>query len=134
MGCDFLVHPVCNAGEHSGATRQHDIAVQVLPDIHITLHDRVKCSVINALSLHAHQAWCEQDLRAPEPFAANGDDLRIKAVRMSANWRFGVVNDDLQRMHNDISYSAKMQNLQLDKLQVADALVCTIKCSTCKTK
>ena len=77
MGCDLLVHPICNAWEHGGTTRQHNIAVQVLPDVYITLHDRVESSVINALSLHADQAGCEQHLRAPEPFTANGDDLQM---------------------------------------------------------
>ena len=123
MGCDFLVHPVCDAWEHSGSTRQHDVAVQVFPDVHITLHDGVECSVINALSLHAHQAWGKQDLGAPEPFAANGDDLHIEAMRMSAKQHFNVVDDNLRRMHSNISYSATMQELQLDILQVVDALV-----------
>ena len=78
MGCDLLVHPVCNAWEHGGTTRQHNVAVQVLPDVHITLHDGIEGSVINALSFHAHQAGCEQHLRAPEPFTADGDDLQQK--------------------------------------------------------
>ena len=85
MGCDLLVHPVCNAWEHGGATRQHDIAVQVLPDVHITFHDGVEGSVINALSLHAHQAGCEQHLRAPEPFAANSDDLQQSITSCMSN-------------------------------------------------
>lgn len=75
MGCNLLVHPVCNAWEHGGSTRQHNIAVKVLSDIHITFHDRVEGSVINALSLHTHQAWGEEHLRAPEPLATDSDDL-----------------------------------------------------------
>jgi len=88
MGCDLLVHPVCNAREHGSTTRQHNIAVQVLPDVHVTLHDGVEGSVINALSLHAHQAGCEQHLRAPEPFTADGNDLQQKKLfKYSKTWQ-----------------------------------------------
>ena len=79
MGCDLLVHPVCNAWEHGGSTRQHNIAIKVLSDVHVTLHDGVEGSVINALSFHTHQAWCEQHLGAPEPLTTNSDDLHRAA-------------------------------------------------------
>ena len=79
MGCDLLVHPVCNAWEHGGSTRQHNVAIKVLSDVHVTLHDGVEGSVINALSFHTHQAWCEQHLGAPEPLTTNSDDLHRAA-------------------------------------------------------
>ena len=80
MSSDLLIHSVCNAWEHGCATRQNNIAVQVLPDIHITLHDRVEGCVINALSFHAHQAGGEKHLRAPESLTANGNDLQPAVV------------------------------------------------------
>ena len=63
------------SGRTGRTSRQHDIAIQVFSDIHIALHDGVEASLINAGRLHAHQTWCEENLRAPESFAADCDDL-----------------------------------------------------------
>ena len=37
----LLLHTVRDTREHRGATRQHDVAVQVATDIEVTLEDRV---------------------------------------------------------------------------------------------
>ena len=76
-----------NCIEMTSLTRHHDkltsgkdnIAVEVLPDIHVTLHDGVEAGLINACSLHADQAGCEEHLWAPESLAANCDDLHACA-------------------------------------------------------
>lgn len=58
-------------------SRKHDIAVQVLSDIHVALPDGVEGGLVDSGSLHAHQAGCEQDLRAAEPLTANCDHLQV---------------------------------------------------------
>lgn len=37
--CQLLLHTVCNAREHSRATREHDVAIEVTTDIEVTLED-----------------------------------------------------------------------------------------------
>lgn len=73
---DLLGHAVGDAWEHGGAAAQHDVAVQVLPDVHVALHDGVEGGVVDAVGLHAHQAGLEQHLGAAEALVANGDDLQ----------------------------------------------------------
>lgn len=69
--------PLCSqrTWEHGGSTRQHDVGVQVLTDVHVALHDGVEGGVVDAVGLHAHHAGVEQHLRAAEALVANGDDL-----------------------------------------------------------
>merc|ERR1712187_556485 len=40
-GSQLLLHTVGDTGEHGGSSRQHNVAVQVLTDIKIALHDGV---------------------------------------------------------------------------------------------
>lgn len=121
MSCDLLVHPVCNAWEHSGSTRQHHVSVQVLSDVHITLHDRVEGSVINALSLHAHQAGCEQHLRAPEPLTANGDNLHKTIQLVKLIQRSLVPKTGVPSMHDDVSICLLQQsNTVAQRLTIYD--------------
>ena len=37
----LLLHPVGDAGVHGGAAGEDSVGVQVLPDVHVTLHDGV---------------------------------------------------------------------------------------------
>jgi len=68
--------------KHGGATGQHDVVVQVLPDVHVALHDGVEGGIVDAHSLHAHHVGVEQHLRAAEALIANGDGLRVASDRM----------------------------------------------------
>ena len=82
-GSDFLLHSVSNSRVHGGASRQNSVGVEILPDVHITLHDGVVGGLVNAAGLHAKEGWLEEGLRAPEALIANGDDLSIgKLVRL----------------------------------------------------
>ena len=63
--------------EHSGATRQHGVGVQVLPDVHVALHDGVVGRLVDASRFHAQERGLEQSLGAPEPLVADGDDLSV---------------------------------------------------------
>merc|ERR1711937_941563 len=74
---DLLLHPVSNAWVHGGASRQHSVGVQVLPDVDVALHDRVVGGLMDTTRLHAQEAGLEESLRAPEPLVSNGDDLAV---------------------------------------------------------
>mmetsp|Transcript_18968 Transcript_18968/g.33823 ORF Transcript_18968/g.33823 Transcript_18968/m.33823 type:complete len:336 (+) Transcript_18968:245-1252(+) len=74
---DFLVHTVRNAGEHGGATRQHNVVVQVLTDIDIALHDGVKGDLVHADRFLANEAGLEEHLGAAEALIAHHDDLTV---------------------------------------------------------
>ena len=50
--CDFLLHAVGDAGVHGGASGQHVVGIQILTDIHITLHDGVEGSFMDTTGLH----------------------------------------------------------------------------------
>merc|ERR1712019_229637 len=52
----LLGHALANSCKHRGATGQHNVAVQVLADIHITLHDGLEGGVVDATGLLAHEA------------------------------------------------------------------------------
>ena len=72
--CSHLfLHMLGDAGVHGGTARKHDVAVQVLADIHITLHDRVVAGLVDASSLHAKEGRLEEGLGAAETLIADGD-------------------------------------------------------------
>ena len=76
-GSDLLLHTVCDAWEHGAATRQHGVGVQVLPDVHVALHDGVVAGLVDASRLHAEEGRLEQGLGAAEPLVADGDHLTV---------------------------------------------------------
>ena len=52
QGSDFLLHTVSDARVHGGTARQHSVGVQVLTDVHITLHDAVEGGFMDTARLH----------------------------------------------------------------------------------
>ena len=76
-GGDLLLHPVSNTRVHGGAARHDGVGIQVLPDVHITLHDGVVGCLMDSTGLHAQEGGLEEGLRAPEPLITNGDDLTV---------------------------------------------------------
>merc|ERR1719373_49373 len=77
QSCELLCHALADAREHGGASRQHDVRVQVLADVHIALHDALESGVVHATGLLADEARLEQHLRAAEALAADGDDVAV---------------------------------------------------------
>merc|ERR1712196_596256 len=73
----LLCHALTNACKHSGSTRQHHIAVEILTDVHIALHDGLEGGVMDSTGLLANEAWLEEHLRATEALTANCDDVAI---------------------------------------------------------
>ena len=68
---------LANACKHGGAARQDHVAVQVLADNDIALHDGLEGGVMDAAGLLAYEAWLEQHPRASETLVSHGDDVAI---------------------------------------------------------
>ena len=77
---DLLLHPVGDAGVHGGPSGEDNVGVEVLPDVHVALHDGVVGGLVDTSSLHTKEGRLEKSLRAPEPLIANGDDLAIRKL------------------------------------------------------
>ena len=80
QGRDFLLHTVSNAREHGATTGQHSVGVQVLPDVHVALHDGVVAGLVDASRLHAKEGRLEQGLGAAEPLVADGNHLPVREL------------------------------------------------------
>ncbi|RUS85618.1 hypothetical protein EGW08_006630, partial [Elysia chlorotica] len=76
-GCNFFLHTVSNAGEHSSATRQNGVGIKVLTDVNVAFHDGVVGGLVDASRFHTQEGWLEQSFWAPESLVANGDDLTV---------------------------------------------------------
>ena len=75
-GGDLLLHPVGDAGVHGGASGEDNVGVEVLPDVHVALHDRVEGGLVHPAALHPDERGLEQGLWRPEPLVADCDNLR----------------------------------------------------------
>jgi len=75
--CQLLRHALSNAPEHCSSSRKNYICIEVLTDIHVTLHDGLECGVVDTACLLPNEAWLEQNFRAAEAFIANSDDVAI---------------------------------------------------------
>ena len=89
-GSDLLLHAVSDAGKHGGASGENDVAVKVLADINIALHDGVVGGLVDANRLQADERGLEQNLGAAEALVADGDNLTVgKLVRLLDGRRLG---------------------------------------------
>jgi len=61
-GGELLLHPVSDAGVHGGASREDDVGVEVLPDVHVALHDGVEGGLVHPAALHPDERGLEQRL------------------------------------------------------------------------
>ena len=67
--------------ENSGGSNYHDnVAVQVLPDIDIALHDGVESGDVDTTALKTQDGRLEESLRSTETLVANGDDLTVRKL------------------------------------------------------
>merc|ERR1711977_185997 len=74
---DFFLDSVSNTGVHGGASGHDGVGVQVLPDVHVALHDGVVGGLVDAAGLHADHGGLEQSLGAPESLVSDDDDLAV---------------------------------------------------------
>ncbi|KAI7091997.1 actin [Hortaea werneckii] len=73
---DLLLHTVADTWVHGA---YHDnVAVKVLTDVNITLHDRVEGGDVDTARFQTQHARLEQSLRSTETLVANGDDLAVR--------------------------------------------------------
>merc|ERR1712021_33500 len=77
QGGDLLLHAIGNAGVHGGATGEDSVGVQILTDVHVTLHDGVVGGLVDTGSFHTQEGWLEQGLWASESLVTDGDDLSV---------------------------------------------------------
>ena len=77
QGSDLLLHPVSDAGVHGGAAGEDSVGVEILPDVHIALHDGVVGGLVDTTGLHTQERGLEQSLGAPEPLISDSDHLNI---------------------------------------------------------
>lgn len=61
-GGQLLGHTLADAGEHGSSARQHDVAVQVLTDVDVALHDGLEGAVVDAGRFHSDERGLEQHL------------------------------------------------------------------------
>ena len=61
--------------EHSGATAEYCVGVQVLTDVNIAFHDGVVSSLVNTGRFHSEEGWLVKGFGASEPFVSDSDDL-----------------------------------------------------------
>eukprot|EP01084_Bolivina_argentea_P019642 36514_1 len=80
QGRQFLGHALTNSLEHRRPSAQHNIGVQIFPDVDITLHDTLERRVMDAGRLFADEARLEEHLGATEALAANRDDVAIRQL------------------------------------------------------
>jgi hypothetical protein len=57
---DLLLHSVSNTRVHGGTSGEHSVGVQVLPDVHITLHDGVVGSFMDSGGFHTWEVKLDQ--------------------------------------------------------------------------
>jgi len=80
---DLLLHAVGDTWVHRSTARHDDVAIEILSDINVALHDRVECDHVDTAALKTQDARLEERLRSTETLVANGDDLAIrKFVRL----------------------------------------------------
>jgi len=77
QGLDFLLHALGNTLEHGGATREDNVAIEILADIDVALHDGIISGLVDTGIFLADQIGLEQHLGAAEALVANGDDLAV---------------------------------------------------------
>merc|ERR1719163_1303983 len=75
-----MTKELTDALEHRGAPGEHNVRVEVLTNIHITLHDRLEGGVVDPVRLLPDEARLEQNLRATEPLVPDGDDVPTREL------------------------------------------------------
>ncbi|KAF0726535.1 hypothetical protein Ae201684_015163 [Aphanomyces euteiches] len=108
----FLGHTFRDTRVHGGTAGQHDVAVQVLTDIDIALHDGREGAVVDTRSFLTDQGRLEQHFRGTETFVADDNDVTIgQFVTLFETRRFGsglhflvVVESDVGQLFLDVTH------------------------------
>jgi hypothetical protein len=73
----LLLHSVSNSREHSRSSREHNISVEILSDINITLHDGVVSGFVNTSRFHTSDCWVVESFGESESFVTYCYDLSV---------------------------------------------------------
>ena len=109
---DFALHAVSNAGVHGGAAREHNVAIEVLADIYVALHDRVVGGLVDTGGFKTNKRGLEEGFGGTEALVANGDDLSVgQLVRLFKGRRLGggghllfVLEGDVAELLLDVTH------------------------------
>ena len=82
QGSQLLGHARTDALEYVGATRQHNLGVEVLSDVHAALRDGLESRVMDATGLLSYEAGPEQYLRAAKTLGTLRDVALRQPVRL----------------------------------------------------
>ena len=86
------------------AAYHDDVAVKVLADIDITLHDGVEGGDVDTTRFETKDGWLEESLWCTETLVANGDDLSIrKLVRLLERRALAGSLDLLLEVEGDVA-------------------------------
>lgn len=87
-----------------GKTYHDNVAVQILTDINITLHDGVEGGLVDTTALQTQDARSKQSLRSTETLVADGDDLTVgKFVGLLEAGALGSGLDLLLEVESDVA-------------------------------
>lgn len=85
-------------------TYHDDVAVKVLSDIDIALHDRVESGDVYTAAFEAENGRLEESLGSTEPLVANGDNLAVRElVRLLQAGALSSRLDLLLKVESDVA-------------------------------
>ena len=76
----LLGHALTNTWQHGRTTWEHNVGEEVPTNINITLHDWLKCGVMDSHGLLPKQAWLEKNFWATKAFSVQGDDVPVREL------------------------------------------------------
>merc|ERR1719242_1145799 len=74
---NLSLHTFWNSIVHGGTTRHNNVAVQVLSDIHIALHNRRKSQLVDSLLLQTNKLRLEQHFWCSKSLSSDSNNLAI---------------------------------------------------------
>ena len=93
-----------NTVVHGGTTGHDNVTVKVLPDVQVTLHDRVVGRLVDTSRFKTEEGRLEQGFGAPESLVTNGDDLSVRElVRLLELGRLGGSLELLLKVEGDVT-------------------------------
>merc|ERR1719251_243702 len=75
---NLFLHSLWNSIVHGGTSRHHNVAVQVLSDIHIALHNRRECQLVNSLLFQTNKLRLEQHFWCSKSLSSDSNNLTIR--------------------------------------------------------
>lgn len=77
-GLNLFAHSISNARKHSRSTAKHNVPIQILSDINITLHYRIIRRLMNSSNFHSDQRRLIKYFRTSKTLSTNSNHLFIR--------------------------------------------------------